>query len=164
MVIHQSRLLKDDLAVLENDKVRNTHHVVSLREGRPALRVDFQDDGAVRHLGGNLFYLRRSHSTWSAPLRPEIDEHRHARRPDNAVESFRICIDRLCNRREFRLTRTATPGICQMLGRHAVALSTSTTFSNHRFSLSQSLRESVADPPLNGRNFTNLLELRQALY
>src|SRR6267142_1889007 len=127
-MIHQTGLLQNNLAILENNGVRNAPHVVSLRKNGRAFRVYLQDDGSARHLRGYLFDFRRSHSTGAAPCGPEIDENRDASFAHNAVEILGVCLDWFCNRWKLCLAGTAPPGVCHMLGRHAVALSTDGAF------------------------------------
>ena len=43
--------------------------------------IDFEHERTARHAGGHLLHLGRGHAARAAPLRPEVDQHRHRREP-----------------------------------------------------------------------------------
>src|SRR5689334_42168 len=78
-MIHQTRLLMDNLAVLHDHKIRDTHYIEPLSQSGPAFRVHLQDDRLSSHLRRSAFHFGRSHPAWTAPRGPEVDQDRNRR-------------------------------------------------------------------------------------
>jgi hypothetical protein len=104
--------------------------MVSPRQLRVLFCINFNYDGATPHVGRSPGDLRRGNSTWAAPCRPEIYQHWDARILDNFVELLRIDIQRFVNRRQRRLTHSASSRISKMSRGHAVLGSAILTDAN----------------------------------
>jgi hypothetical protein len=90
------------------------------RQLRVLFCINLDYDGASPHVGRSPGDLRRSNSTWAAPCSPEIYQHGDARILNNYIELLRIHVQRLVNRRQRRLTHSATSSISKMFRGHAV--------------------------------------------
>ena len=91
----EARLLNDNAPAGEDDEVRDGLDLIPGREVRVRFRVDLQDHGPSRGLGGSPGHLGRSATARGAPSRPEIDEDRDGRVADDLVEERRVGLDRL---------------------------------------------------------------------
>ena len=83
---HVADLGRRDLAVLEQHQGRNAAHAIALRRLRIVVDVDLGDGQLAVHVLGDLFQRRGDHLARTAPLRPEIDQHRAARFQDVGFE------------------------------------------------------------------------------
>ena len=64
------------LAVLEQDQRRDAADAIFHRRLRILVDVDLGDRDLALHVAGQLLEERRDHLAGTAPLRPEVDEHR----------------------------------------------------------------------------------------
>ena len=79
-----SRLLR--LPVVEDEQRRDAHHVEPPGEVRVLVDVQLGDLQLAGVLGGDLREDGGDHLARTAPLGPEVDDHRHVRRADRLVE------------------------------------------------------------------------------
>jgi hypothetical protein len=99
---------------------------------RVLLCINFNYDSAAPHVGRSPGDLRRGNSAWAAPCRPEIYQHWDARVLNNFIELLRIDIQGFVNRRQRRLTHSASSRISKMSRGHAVLGSAIFTDANRR--------------------------------
>jgi hypothetical protein len=90
LVANDSGLLVDQLAAMEDNEIGDAADVVAGSELRILFGVDFEDEGTTGCAGGGLSYLGLSDSARTAPVGPEIDEHRNGRLGEDLIEESRI--------------------------------------------------------------------------
>lgn len=121
---HQPGLLRDQPPALEDREVRNPAHVVPRRKLLIVLGIDLQDQGATLRIRRRAGHLGSSHVAWSAPLRPEVHQHRNACLTHNLVEKLHIHGNRLVDRSQLILAVTAPPRVRKMTRGDAIFLAT----------------------------------------
>jgi len=65
----------DHLAIAKQSERRDGADIVMRGQFRIGVDIDFRDDELTGALGGNFIQWSRERFAWSAPRRPEIDEH-----------------------------------------------------------------------------------------
>src|ERR671912_781306 len=70
----RTHLLRDRLAVLEQQHRRNAANAVAPGRLRILVDVELGDRHLLAQITGDLFERGSDHAAWTAPFRPEVDE------------------------------------------------------------------------------------------
>src|SRR5688572_15212390 len=115
-------LLQLSFAVLVHDEGWNASDTLSRRELRELFGVDLRHDRSIRELTRYGVDFRCRRTTSAAPRGPKLDEHRHARFPDQELEQLRLDVDRAIDRWKHLAARPALAAIGQTVGRDPIEL------------------------------------------
>lgn len=130
-VIDDSGLLVDDAAVFHHNEIRNVHDAETLCELWPSFCIDFQHDGTTRHLRRGTLNFGRSHSAWTAPGGPEVDQDGNTALGDDLVKGCWIDVHRFGDRGYRGFALPATSVIGEMSRGNPVVLAARCTLANH---------------------------------
>src|SRR5512141_1730147 len=85
-MIDRAGALAHEASRAEHGEVRDALDLVAPRELREGLGIDLQHQRLAGEVMSGLLHFWCNGATWATPGRPEVDEHRYARRGDDLVE------------------------------------------------------------------------------
>ena len=94
-MVYYARLLLYQAASRKDGKVRNSPHLVAVRQLRIALRVHLQHNGSSPHFRSGPLNFGGRYATRAAPGGPEVDQHRNASLANDLIELLNIDFHRL---------------------------------------------------------------------
>jgi hypothetical protein len=123
-MLHQSRLLRDEMAAVKNGEVGNATHIEARGQFRVTLGIHLDNDRTSRHVRSGSRHFRSGRPARAAPGCPKIDQHWDASLLGDLVEQLGIYFERLGCGTQWNFTNPAASRIRKVVSGDAILTST----------------------------------------